>query len=112
MTERRQVSEVLLREHIVAALYGQRTYDVAVAAAHALDAGSFRVMTRLDVDDATGAGLEYVVELEIEPDRFAVLCAIHWSRLGLTEQDRHDEVACLLAQNGVGIPDDLSELDP
>ncbi len=111
MTEH-DVPTELLREHIVAALERQDP-AVALAAARCLDAGQFRVMTRVDKDDAlTGESLVYVVELEVEPDRFVTLATVHWSRLGLTEQDRADELAVIRAQNG-GIPDDVSSLvDP
>ncbi len=106
----RDVPTELLREHIVAALYGQESYDVAAAAARCLDAGQFRIMSRVDKDDAViGDSLEYVVEIEAEPGRFVTLATVHWSRLALTEQDRANELACIRAQNG-GIPDDISSL--
>lgn len=108
----RDVPVELLREHVYEALKKQDP-AVALAVARCLDAGQVRIMTRCDKDDTfTGESLVYLVELEPTPGRFVGLCAIHWSRLGLTEQDRDDELAVIRAEHG-GIPDDCSSLvDP
>jgi len=113
MTVPRDDQHELLREYIVAALYDQKDADLALRIAAHLDAGRFDVMSRFDLDDddqPDPKSLTYVVVVEVSDGR-AQLCAVHYTRLGVSDDEAVMELQAILAQHGVGIPDDVSELD-
>jgi len=113
MTGPRDDQQELLREFMLAALYDQKDADLALRIAAHLDAGRFDVMARYDLDDDGQpdlSSLTYVVELQLS-DGHAPLCAVHYTRLGVTDDEAEMELVATLAQHGIGIPDDLSELD-
>ncbi len=104
---------VLLHQAISDALNAQEDLEVALAAAHRLDDGRFRVMTSFNVKgDGTidPASLYYCVEIEDVDGEFIPLCRVHWTRLGLTAQQVIEECRMTMLQNGVGLPDDVSSL--
>jgi hypothetical protein len=75
--------------------------------------GDYRIMAdvHLDHDDVPDPDtLTYHVDLAVSDGGWARLCSVDARLLPVTEQDRADEIRLVLAQHGIGIPDDASSL--
>jgi hypothetical protein len=77
----------------------------------AYHADRVRLMTEVDLtdDESTATDLTYRVDLFAD-DEWGALCRIHWSLLMDDPADAVEEMRLSMLQNGVGIPDDPSEL--
>lgn len=111
---RKQLHFALLHRHIVDALHEQKDYDTALAIAALLDAGRFEVIaefSRYDDGDYDPLSLHYRVELALPDGTWTPLVRVHHSRVAVTDDEARMELAAVMAQHGIGIPDDVSELD-
>jgi hypothetical protein len=84
--------------------------ELAERLTEAYHAKRARLMTEVDLDaDGTATDLAYRFDLLVD-DEWLALCRIHWSRLMDDRADAIGEVQMTMLQNGIGIPDDASEL--
>jgi hypothetical protein len=77
--------------------------------------GAYRIMAdvHLDHDDVPDPDtLTYHVDLAVSDGGFERLCSVDARLLPVSDADRADEIRLLLAQHGIGIPDDASSLTP
>ena len=92
----------------------QAGHPVALATADLLDRGKWRLMTNVDVGpdgEPLPDTLWYRVEVPISTG-WVELVEAHWSALGVSEESAADEAKWTALQNGIGVPADLSGLDP
>jgi hypothetical protein len=86
---------------------------LALALAEQLEQGRYRLMTRLDIgeDGQPDIGsLWFVVEVEWF-GAWVELVEARWPVFGISEESAREEARWTALQNGLGLPDDLSELD-
>jgi len=104
----------LLRKYIVAAVQDLPDPDDRSYIAALLDAGRYDVMAEFDLnedDQPDPRGCWYKVVLNQSDGTIVPLVRVHYTRLGVTDDEAEMELACVLAQQEHGIPDDISELD-
>jgi len=88
--------------------------ELAVVIACRLDAGKWRLRTSTDLKDDGDLDPEtlwFHVEVELDNDGWLPLCGARWSELGVSEESAREETRWTALQNGIGVPDDLSDLD-
>jgi hypothetical protein len=95
-----------------AALYGTET---ALAMAQQIEDGQWRLMTEIDMDadkQPIPGSLKFRVDIHVPSiDDWEEWLAVKASYLGVTPELEAAEAAWTLRQHGIGIPDNLSELD-
>jgi hypothetical protein len=94
-----------LREGIVEALHSQDSYEVAVAAATALDAGRYRVVSTFDLDENDRPDpLSCYCRVEVwHNGEWQGLYKAHWTALHLTLDDVFDMAEDVVAQHEMGV---------
>lgn len=107
---RKRLHFSLLYAYIVDALHQQLTYETALAIASLLDAGRFDVIAEFSRDadgEPDPLTLHYRVELDAPEGDRQPLVRVHYSHLGVSDDEARMELAATL---GIGIPDDISEI--
>lgn len=113
MTNRRDVQRRLLDEFILDAIKDQKPEDQLYIAA-LLDAKRYDVISEFDLDEdgqPDPHALWYRINLHQADGSRVGLVRVHYTRLAITDEEAEIELLATLAQHGIGIPDDLSELD-
>jgi hypothetical protein len=89
--------------------------ETAVAMAQQFDAGNYRVATEVDLDDdqkPVPGSLMFRIDIWVpSADEFVWFAIAKASALGVSPEMEASEAAMTLLQHGIGVPDDLSELD-
>jgi hypothetical protein len=85
--------------------------EMAERLTEAYHAKRARLITEVDLaaDETAATDLAYRFDLLVD-DKWIALCRMHWSRLMDNRADAIAEVRMTMWQNGLDIPDDVSEL--